>query len=95
MWYGCGKGLKELQKSMYQTSRVECGQHVDIARICLSTLINNNYVESMKLPSFPQKSMAEYGQFHIVQKNAKKILCHRVLGTGMLFLSLLLLQIFL
>lgn len=52
MWYGCGKGLKELQKSMYQTSRVECGQHVDLARICLSTLINNNHVEPHEVSVF-------------------------------------------
>lgn len=56
MWYGCGKGLKELQKSMYQTSTVECVQHVDIARICLSTLINNNYVEPHEVAIFfPRK----------------------------------------
>lgn len=46
----------------------------------------------MKLPPF-QETLVEYGQFHVVQKNAKKMLCHRALGTGVLFLSLIVLQI--
>lgn len=47
----------------------------------------------MKFPSFPQESVVKYGQFHMVPKNIKEILWHRVLGTGMLFLCLLVLQI--
>lgn len=27
--------------------------------------------------------MVKYGEFHMVQNNTKKILCHRALGPGM------------
>lgn len=77
---------------MYQTSTVECGQHVDIARICLFTLINNNYVEPHEVATFPG-NFGWIWAISRVQKNAKKMLCHRALGTGVLFLSLIVLQI--
>lgn len=83
-----GRDLKNYKKvCTAQTSRVEYGQCVDIERISLFGLINNNYVELHEVAiSFAVKKQLNMANFITLRK-----LCHRALGTGTLFLSLLVL----
>lgn len=66
---------------------------MDIERISLFGLINNNYVELHEIAiSFAVKKEFNMGNFIWFKITLRK-LCHRALGTGTLFLSLLVLQI--
>lgn len=95
-WHGMdvGRDLKNYKKVCTgQTNRPECGPCVDTERICLSSVINYNYVELHEVAIFVNKKMVGRGQFQTVQNNTKKILCHRAVVTDVLLLPWLVLRI--